>query len=238
MSTPAAFLSYVRTDDEHDGGAISRIRAQLAEEVRMQTGEEFLIFQDREDILWGVRWRDRIERSIDTTIVLIAVITPSYLRSAACREEVERFLQREKQLGRNDLILPLYYVDTPALQDSQDNVARELASRQYVDWRPLRFEPLDGAALPVLVLLDMEARLVAGNWQWPLENRIRVGPLLVVLALEPLDDGAAAMQRQPADRRRALLRFLALRHGRMPFGEVVELADHIPHRARRDGQRG
>jgi cobaltochelatase CobT len=48
---PAAFLSYVHTDD-HDG-RITAFREQLSNEIRMQIGRPFPIFQDRKDIQWG-----------------------------------------------------------------------------------------------------------------------------------------------------------------------------------------
>ena len=42
---PAAFLSYVHRDDQHDGGQIQRLRDMLQGEVRMQLGEDdFAIF--------------------------------------------------------------------------------------------------------------------------------------------------------------------------------------------------
>jgi len=75
----------------------------------------------------------------------VVIITPSFFRSAACRAEVERFLARERELGRQDLILPVYYVSTPELDypvlRDADELARVVASRQLADWRELRFEP-------------------------------------------------------------------------------------------------
>lgn len=35
---PAAFLSYVRADDQHEGGLISQFRERLSAEVRMRRG--------------------------------------------------------------------------------------------------------------------------------------------------------------------------------------------------------
>ena len=39
----------------------------------------------------------------------------------------ERFLEREKKLKRNDLILPIYFVDTPLLNDAELRATDELA---------------------------------------------------------------------------------------------------------------
>ncbi len=46
-------MGYVRMDDAHENGRLSQFRARLSGEVRMQTGESFEIFQDRNDIKWG-----------------------------------------------------------------------------------------------------------------------------------------------------------------------------------------
>ena len=146
---PAAFMSYVRFDDEHDDGRLSEFRNRLSGEVRLQTGEEFPIFQDRNDILWGQNWQKRIEESLDHSTFLICILTPGFFKSPACRKEVERFVEREKKLGRGDLILSVYHVESLQLRDkkqiNKDKIANLLAARQYVDWRELRFEPFTSA---------------------------------------------------------------------------------------------
>ncbi|NUO84348.1 toll/interleukin-1 receptor domain-containing protein [candidate division KSB1 bacterium] len=141
---PIAFLSYVHFDDQHENGRLTQFRERLSAEMRIQSGNEFIIFQDRDDIAWGQLWKERIEESLDEVTFLIPIITPSYFKSPTCRFELERFLEREKKLNRNDLILPVYYVDCPVLNEetkrSSDKLAEVVAARQYVDWRELRFE--------------------------------------------------------------------------------------------------
>ncbi len=39
--------------DRYDDGQLTQFRECLSAEVRAQTGEEFPIFQDRSDIVWG-----------------------------------------------------------------------------------------------------------------------------------------------------------------------------------------
>jgi parallel beta-helix repeat protein len=155
---PVAFLSYVRLDDRHEDGRLSEFCDRLAAEMRMQTGSPFQIFQDRKDIGWGQQWQRRIEDSLDAATFLIPIVTPGFFNSAPCRAEFERFLERERKLGRNDLILPVYYVDSAILSDKarcrDDIVAREIAARQFADWRELRFEaftaPIIGKTLAQL----------------------------------------------------------------------------------------
>ncbi len=140
----AGFMSYVRLDDQHENGRLSEFRSRLSSEVQMQLGEEFSIFQDRNDIAWGQQWQARVDGAIDATTFLIPVITPAFFKSPACRSEVERFLEREKKLGRSDLILPVYYVNCAVFSESlraSDEIAAIIAARQYADWRELRFEP-------------------------------------------------------------------------------------------------
>lgn len=93
-----AFLSYAHNDDEDD--RITTLRLQLQAEVRMLTGlPSFRIFQDREGVGIGQQFWPLIEESIDGTLLLITMITPTFLLSESCRAEVRRFLTREKILN-------------------------------------------------------------------------------------------------------------------------------------------
>jgi parallel beta-helix repeat protein len=169
-SQPAAFMSYVRLVDQHDDGQLSQFRERLADEVQVQTGEDFVIFQDREDIAWGQNWQARIDETLDAVTLLIPIITPGFFRSQPCREEITRFLERERRLGRGDLILPVYYVTTPELDNSgrrdADELARVLASRQFADWRALRHEPFTS---PVVrkALDKLAGRMRDSFWHQP-----------------------------------------------------------------------
>ncbi len=140
---PAAFMSYAHSDDEY--GHVTRFYERLSHEVGVYIGEEFLIFRDREEIFLGQSWKERIEESLDDVTFLIPIITPFFFSSEACRDELEQFLEREKELGRKDLILPVYYVDCSLLNDAEkragDELAQVIAARQYADWRELRHEP-------------------------------------------------------------------------------------------------
>jgi len=165
---PAAFMSYVRFVDQHEGGKLTQFRERLAAEVQVQTGEEFPIFQDRNDIAWGQNWKARIEEALDAVTLLIPIITPAFFYSPPCREELARFLERERDLGRQNLILPVYYVSSPELDDPErrksDELAKVLAARQYPDWRELRFEPFTS---PVVgrALAHMASRMRDSFWR-------------------------------------------------------------------------
>lgn len=144
-------MSYTRFDDSHDSGYLSKLRERLSNEVRGQSGAAFDIFQDTKDIDWGQQFKERISETLDSVIFFIPILTPSFFTSTYCREELRQFLEREKQLQRHDLILPIYYVESPVLEDpaqrANDDLAQIIAERQRVDWRDFRFESLDAPAV-------------------------------------------------------------------------------------------
>lgn len=139
---PLAFLSYAHQDDVHEGGKLRKFAERLSGEVRLHSGEEFPIFVDRSDVKWGQEWQERIEESLSGATFLIPILTPGYFKSDWCRKEFLRFLDRERALKRRDLILSVYYVRCPLLEDpskrSQDELAQILRDRQYKDCRNLR----------------------------------------------------------------------------------------------------
>ena len=163
--TPLAFMSYTHSDDRHDEGRLTQLRERLSGEVGMQTGKDFPIFQDRKDIKWGQAWKERIEQSLIEVTFLIPIITPGFFTSDFCRDELQIFIEREKELKRSDLILPIYYVNTPLLHDENrrgsDELAQLIAARQYADWRDLRLQPftlpLVGKTLEQLALQIRDA---------------------------------------------------------------------------------
>ncbi|MFI5329694.1 MAG: right-handed parallel beta-helix repeat-containing protein [Desulfobaccales bacterium] len=186
--TPLAFMSYARFVDEHDQGQLTKFCERLSGEVQVQTGETFPIFQDRKDIHWGQQWQERIDNSLDEVTFLIPILTPSFFKSQKCREELEKFLEREKLLGRSDLILPVYYVGYSLLDDEvkrqTDDLAQIIAERQFADWRDLRFEPFTNtqvrktlAQMAIQIREALESRQPIQE-EVPLEKTPRVDPPL------------------------------------------------------------
>jgi TIR domain len=144
---PDPFLSYTRFDDRHDGGAISEFCRRLASAVRAVTGVPFKVFQDVGGIGIGEHWPGKLDQMLDEARFFIPIVTPSYFTSKPCRDEPEKFLRAEAERGRNDLVLPIYYIESEVLEDDELRAADPLAStlyeRQRQDWRELRFEPFE-----------------------------------------------------------------------------------------------
>jgi hypothetical protein len=135
------FVSYAPFDDKHDRGRITSLAKVLSQEAKLEIGEDVSVSYDRQ-ILRGTSWKDTIHAELDEASVFIAFVTPSYFKNRFCRQELEYILRREKLLNREDMIIPLFYVDATRWLGT-DNLGKKLAERQYLDWRELRFEGFD-----------------------------------------------------------------------------------------------
>jgi CheY-like chemotaxis protein len=145
---PQAFLSYTRLDNDFFGGEITALRKFLELGVKVVTGQrDFGIFQDIDGIEFGQQWQTILDQAISGARLLLPIITPLFFSSAGCRDELEKFLAHEKALGRDDLILPLYYVTAPVLEKAdllaKDPLASVISARQRVDWRAQADLPID-----------------------------------------------------------------------------------------------
>jgi MinD-like ATPase involved in chromosome partitioning or flagellar assembly len=139
------FLSYAHSENEKNspgGEYISDFREVLTATIRTVTGKDVPICWDQ-DIDWGERWRAWIEGTLERSAFVIAILTPSYFTGPVCREELRQALERERKLGGQELVLPVYLVDdarmTPPEESSGDQevdeLAMEMSRRQYIDWR-------------------------------------------------------------------------------------------------------
>jgi F-box protein 11 len=174
--TPVAFLSYSHFDDEHGGSEITAFRRALEGEIWVQTGcEDVRIFQDRDDIPLGDKWRERIDDSLDAVTFFIPVLTPKFFLSDQCRRELERFLDRERRRGRGK-ILPIYWITSVLLENESrrpgDVLVDELASRQREDWRHLRHRGIDDPlmraavgrlATAIIEMMEVKTHVVGQN---------------------------------------------------------------------------
>jgi TIR domain len=144
------FFSYSRDDDRDSEGGLTLLRRRIQSELRGQLGRSektLRLFQDAEAIPPGTLWEGEISGAIKQSAFFIPIISPRVIQSEHCGVEFRKFLEREKILGRTDLIFPILYIDVPELHE--DHVWRShstlsvIGARQYVNWCDFRFE-LDG----------------------------------------------------------------------------------------------
>jgi hypothetical protein len=141
------FFSYSRDDDEDSHNALSTIRALVQNELRARLGrsrQSLRLWQDQEAIAPGSMWESQINAAVQQSVFFIPIITPRVINSKYCGVEFKRFLDREKELRRDDLVFPILYIDVDELQDENQwrghPLLEVIGQRQYVDWREYRYE--------------------------------------------------------------------------------------------------
>lgn len=145
MAELKGFWSYVHADDEADKGRVSHLAQDVQAQFEMLTGEKIDLFFDKDAINWGENWRDRIDESLASVAFFIPVLTPRYFMSPECRRELQFFAQRAKNLGIEELVLPLLYLDVASLHDGtpSDDLVALVKIFQWEDWRELRFSDIE-----------------------------------------------------------------------------------------------
>ena len=145
---PIGFWSYTSSDDAHSGGRLSALRLKLAGELQLLIGrrQPVRIFQDVAAIPFGTDWLKEIHKAIDELSFLLPIVTPAFLESEMCCQEVMRFRERERELGRDDLIFPFRYIDVSDINPDEVHDPAVLAllnSRQRFDFASLRHRSPD-----------------------------------------------------------------------------------------------
>jgi hypothetical protein len=153
MSTaqkPLVFMSYTQFDDEFEGGVLSRLPNELSRTLKFLGGKDIIIFGEAEDIAPGQQVRQRITQSLNESMIFVPIITPTFFNDTRCREDLLLFINRERNLGRDDLILPVYYQRFPAFdiakqqytidafQTEKDPLITNMAQRMPIEWQNLR----------------------------------------------------------------------------------------------------
>jgi hypothetical protein len=130
------------------------LRRLLADELQLLIGrrQPVHLWQDVAAIPHGTDWLKEIHKALRVSSFFIPIITPAFLESEMCCQEVFRFHQREQELGRDDLIFPFRYVDTSDFGPSEAHdpaVLALLQSRQWIDFVPLRHRPPDSEEVAI-----------------------------------------------------------------------------------------
>lgn len=164
MTELQGFWSYVHDDDDADGGRVIRLGHDVAAQYEMLTSQKIGLFLDRDDISWGEQWRKKIDEGLSSIVFFIAVLTPRYFMSPECRGELQRFARSARDLGIEELVLPLLYVEVPDLNEDtpSDDLVALVKTFQREDWRELRFSDV-GSSEYRRGVVRLAQRLVEAN---------------------------------------------------------------------------
>lgn len=148
MNTGKAFLSYAHSDNEAEKGRIHQIAKDIVNEYKLITAEDIDLFIDSANINPGDDWKAEIDKNLLQTRYFMPIITPSYFKSAACRNEFNYFYSKAKEIGKTQLIIPIYYIHTDELNENtrDDEIGQIVSNIQWVDMRELRFEETSSPA--------------------------------------------------------------------------------------------
>ena len=135
---------------------------------------------------------------LDQARFFIPILTPSFFRSEPCRQELQTFLNLERKVDRRDLVLPIYWITCPVLEEGhlkvKDELAQEIDERQCWDWRELVFEDLMSAACR-RELHALSTRI----------ERARRDVLRVISIAKPVRAGQESVERNPKSKAAAKL---------------------------------
>ena len=148
---PRGFWSYSTIDDRAAGGHLSKLRVRLRDALQLNVGRpEVIIFQDVTAIPHGTEWEQEIQKALGKASFMIPIVTPGFMQSNWCCKEVSRFREREKELGRSDLIFPFIYIKTDDIDPNREDecyskdVFDLLHARQRFDFSDLRYHEVEG----------------------------------------------------------------------------------------------
>lgn len=147
------FVSYAHADDQRLNGRIVDFARDVADAYAFLYGFEASLFIDRDDIDWGESWRERLDDELSAVPFLLSMVTPRYLASAACRDEVLTFSAAAQEADDPRRLLPVRWVDvsTSDVVPEADPVRKILSDAQYVDMSTARFESRDSTAYNAVV---------------------------------------------------------------------------------------
>jgi hypothetical protein len=149
----SVFVSYARIDDKASYNRISQLIDGLAATYESSTGQSAGVFKDVESIKPGDDWRDRIRLGLSASSIFLAFISPAYLRSVACREELSEFFAFLNANSSTRLIIPLIFASPDRILNefNGDDLWAQVSKLQWLDISELRFaDPGSGAWIRTL----------------------------------------------------------------------------------------
>ncbi|MFF5082507.1 toll/interleukin-1 receptor domain-containing protein [Actinoplanes sp. NPDC000266] len=146
-SDVSVFVSYARVDDEATHGRVSQLVKDIGNAYQSMTGHLVGVFFDIQSISLGENWRDRIRLGLSSSSIFLAFVSPAFLRSAQCREELNEFFGFLDANSSARLVMPLLYADRERIEKmfASDPLWSKITQRQATDISHLRFVDIGSA---------------------------------------------------------------------------------------------
>jgi formylglycine-generating enzyme required for sulfatase activity len=159
MLEPIGFWSYSTADDKNSRGKLSQLRTRVKAEIELRLGRKrkVEIFQDVAALETGDEWAAKIEAALAKSSFLIPIVTPDFFQSEWCCREVALFRDRERELGRGDLIFPIHYIDVGHVDCSNPDdchdpeVVEFLRTRQWAEFHPYRHRSFEAEEVGLFI---------------------------------------------------------------------------------------
>lgn len=135
MGNLLGFLSYAHKDDGVDGGRVAQLGRDIAGHYEAITAESIQLFLDSDDLHWGDLWKAKVDEALSNVAFFIPVMTPRYFESSECQRELKFFVERADKWGTIRVILPILYINVPALQQESTSDGQMQLIRQ-IQWKP------------------------------------------------------------------------------------------------------
>lgn len=126
------FISYCHANTEVADFFVTHLKASKS---------DIRIFIDREELVPGVAWQDKLYRSLDESRKVLALFSPEYVKSKACQEEFNFSSLLHSRSGEKTLF-PILLYDT--------NLLPQMSKWQYIDCRIADREKMNGACKQLL----------------------------------------------------------------------------------------
>lgn len=134
------FISYSRRDNQQ--GRITQLVERIEVDFAEFAGRSLVPFFDANEIHGMDDWRHSILRGLRESRLLLACLSPAYLRSEYCEWEFNEYLKHEIGCACfGDGVSPIYFVEVPGWTDKDFEQrcaawVAELRRRQNFDLRP------------------------------------------------------------------------------------------------------
>lgn len=125
------FLSYAH----HDATIAQKVYDTL-------TKKGMNVWLDRSEIQLGDRWVEKLQDALETTQILVLLMSPASMQSSSIAQEYQYFIQQNK------LLVPVL------IAGSVDDIPFRLRSYHFIDMRQLNEEKLEHLASRIQELLE------------------------------------------------------------------------------------